>query len=145
MVQHSDNNPEFQEEVLGKMKIEVDKENTDPGNYGLLVDRVMLNKGGKQVYGTQVTYNMETGQAYAKSLEDSLNAALKRSDRDRYNWNISPISCCDTFQITKGRLCEAVKGQNMRLQPILKVSLKAYFFFFLPYHPRFSHGEYTPI
>lgn len=78
MVQHSDNNPEFQEEVLGKMKIEVGKENADPGNYGLLVDRVMLNKGGKQVYGTQVTYNMETGQAYAKSLEDSLNVNERR-------------------------------------------------------------------
>ncbi|QEH44147.1 hypothetical protein FW415_21295 [Chitinophaga sp. XS-30] len=79
MVQHSDNNPEFQEDVLGKMKIEVDKENADPGNYGLLVDRVMLNKGGKQVYGTQVTYNMETGQAYAKSLEDSLNVNERRA------------------------------------------------------------------
>lgn len=71
MVQHSDHNPDFQKEVLEKMKIEVDKENAVPSNYGLLVDRVNLNTDKKQVYGTQVTYNMETGQAYPKPLEDS--------------------------------------------------------------------------
>lgn len=70
MVQHSDHNPEFQKEVLGKMKIAVEKGNADPGNYGLLVDRVNLNIGKSQIYGTQVTYNMKTGQAYPKSLKD---------------------------------------------------------------------------
>lgn len=78
MVQHSDHNPVFQKEVLAKMKIEVDKENAIPSNYGLLVDRVNLNTGMKQLYGTQVTYNMETGQAYPKSLEDSTNVNIRR-------------------------------------------------------------------
>lgn len=78
MVQHSDHNPDFQKEVLAKMKIEVEKENAIPSNYGLLVDRVNLNTGGKQVYGTQVTYNMETGQAYPKPLQDSLNVNKRR-------------------------------------------------------------------
>ena len=78
MVQHSDHNPDFQKEVLEKMKIEVDKENAIPSNYGLLVDRVNLNTGKKQVYGTQVTYNMETGQAYPKPLEDSLKVNERR-------------------------------------------------------------------
>lgn len=54
MVQHSDHNPEFQEEILEKMKIEVDKGNADPRHYGLLTDRVNLNKGEPQIYGTQV-------------------------------------------------------------------------------------------
>ena len=71
MVQHSDHKPEFQKEVLEKMKIEVDKGNAIPSNYGLLVDRVKINTGEKQVYGTQVTYNFETGQAYPKALADS--------------------------------------------------------------------------
>lgn len=78
MVQHSDHNPEFQKEVLEKMKIEVDRENAIPGNYGLLVDRVNLNTGKKQVYGTQVTYNLQTGQAYPKPLEDSVNVNQRR-------------------------------------------------------------------
>jgi len=78
MVQHSDHNPSFQKEVLEKMKLEVDKGNAASEEYGLLVDRVRLNTGGKQVYGTQVAYNMETGQAYPKSLEDSLHVNERR-------------------------------------------------------------------
>ena len=78
MVQHSDHNPNFQKEVLEKMKIEVDKGNAIPSNFGLLVDRVNLNTGKKQIYGTQVTYNMETGQAYPKPLEDSLKVNERR-------------------------------------------------------------------
>ena len=78
MVQHADHNAEFQKEVLDKMKIEVDKGNAIPSNYGLLVDRVKLNTGEKQIFGTQVTYNMNTGQAYPKDLEDSLNVNERR-------------------------------------------------------------------
>jgi len=78
MVQHADHVPEFQKEVLEKMKIEVDKKNAEPSNYGLLVDRVNLNTGQNQIYGTQVSYNLTTGQAYAKSLEDSLNVNERR-------------------------------------------------------------------
>lgn len=72
IVQHSDHHPDFQQSVLKKMKIEVEKQNADPSTYGLLVDRVNLNTGKKQVYGTQVDYNVETGQAFAKDLKDSL-------------------------------------------------------------------------
>lgn len=78
MVQHSDKNPQFQKEVLAKMKIEVEKENANSSNYGLLVDRVAINTGNKQVYGTQVTYNLETGQAYSKNLKDSINVNKRR-------------------------------------------------------------------
>jgi Family of unknown function (DUF6624) len=79
MVQHADHNPEFQKEVLEKMKIEVDRGNAYSSNYGLLVDRVKLNTGQKQVYGTQVTYNFETGQAYPKELADSATVNERRN------------------------------------------------------------------
>ena len=78
MVQHSDHNPNFQKQVLEKMKIEVDKGNAKPSNYGLLVDRVKLNSGEAQIYGTQVTYNMNIGQAYPKKLADSINVNERR-------------------------------------------------------------------
>lgn len=78
MVQHSDHNPDFQKEILEKMKIEVDKGNADPSNYGLLVDRVKLNTGQKQVYGTQVDYNFDIAQAYPKKLMDSINVNKRR-------------------------------------------------------------------
>lgn len=78
MVQHSDHNPEFQGRVLEKMKIEVDKNNANSSSYGLLVDRVNLNTGKAQIYGTQVTYNMNTGQAYPRKLVDSTNVNERR-------------------------------------------------------------------
>ncbi|WP_350290662.1 DUF6624 domain-containing protein [uncultured Croceitalea sp.] len=78
MVQHSDHNPDFQKEVLRKMKIAMDNKNAKPSNYGLLVDRVRINTGKKQVFGTQVTYNTEIGQAYPKELEDSINVNQRR-------------------------------------------------------------------
>ena len=78
VVQHSDHNPEFQKEVLEKMKIEVDKGNADSKSYALLVDRVKLNTGQKQIYGTQVDYNLKLAQAYPKRLADSLNVNERR-------------------------------------------------------------------
>lgn len=78
IVQHSDHDPAFQNEVLEKMKIQVDKQNADSRNYGLLVDRVKLNTGQAQIYGTQVTYNKHTGQAYPQKLEDSINVNHRR-------------------------------------------------------------------
>lgn len=78
IVQHSDHNPEFQKEVLAEMKKEVEKQNADSRNYGLLVDRVNLNTGKAQIYGTQVTYNMNNGQAYPKKLADSVNVNKRR-------------------------------------------------------------------
>jgi hypothetical protein len=78
MVQHSDHDPEFQKKLLEKMKMEVDKENAGPSEYGLLVDRVNLNTGKAQIYGTQVTYNTEICQAYPKNLADSSNVNERR-------------------------------------------------------------------
>lgn len=78
MVQHSDHNPEFQKEVLVKMKVQVDKGNAKPNNYGLLVDRVNLNLGKPQVYGTQVDYDFNIAQAFPKNLADSINVNERR-------------------------------------------------------------------
>lgn len=80
MTQHSDHDPAFQQKVLDEMKVEVDKKNAHASNYGLLVDRVNLNTGQPQVYGTQVTYNMEIGQAYPKPLADSINVNTRRKE-----------------------------------------------------------------
>lgn len=78
MVQHSDHNPDFQKEVLANMKIQVEKENAKPSNYGLLVDRVNLNTGKPQIYGTQVDYNFDIAQAFPKNLADSGNVNERR-------------------------------------------------------------------
>jgi hypothetical protein len=54
LAQHSDNDPSFQEQVLVALKGQVDRKNTDPKLYAYLLDRVRVNKGEKQVYGTQL-------------------------------------------------------------------------------------------
>lgn len=78
VVQHADNDPEFQKDVLEKMLPEVKKGNADPKSYGYLVDRVRLNHGNKQLYGTQVKYDWEICQAYPKPLEDPINVNDRR-------------------------------------------------------------------
>lgn len=75
MVQHSDMDPQFQRNVLRDMEKEVKKNNANPQNYALLFDRVQVNAGKKQKFGTQVTYDVTgTGRAYPKiGLLDSVN------------------------------------------------------------------------
>nr|WP_299033970.1 DUF6624 domain-containing protein [uncultured Tenacibaculum sp.] len=80
IVQHLDFKPEFQEAVLKKMKTEVESKNANPENYAYLLDRVQLNTGKKQVYGTQVTYNWKVCQAYPKPLIDSINVNKRREE-----------------------------------------------------------------
>jgi hypothetical protein len=80
MVQHADHDPAFQSVILAAMKKEVDQQNADPRNYGLLTDRVLLNTGKKQRYGTQVMYNNEICQAMPRPLEDSLQVNERRAD-----------------------------------------------------------------
>lgn len=78
ITQHSDFNPEFQEKVLDKLKIEVDKENASATNYAYLMDRVLINKGEKQVYGTQLDFNQNICQAFSKNIEDSSDVNKRR-------------------------------------------------------------------
>ena len=88
LVQHSDKYPEFQKEVLSSMEKEVKNANTNPNNYALLYDRVQVNAGLKQLFGTQVTYEVETtGRAIPKiGLVDSANV-----DKLRKEYGLEPL------------------------------------------------------
>jgi hypothetical protein len=59
LVQHQDKHPSFQDSVLVKMKIEVDSNKASASNYAYLVDRVKVNTGQPQVYGTQMQMNSD--------------------------------------------------------------------------------------
>ncbi|MFY0690059.1 MAG: hypothetical protein JXQ90_23000 [Cyclobacteriaceae bacterium] len=80
MVQHADFDPEFQSDVLKDLESEVKNNNADGRNFGLLTDRVRLNTGKKQIYGTQVTYISKTGQAIPKPLMDSIKVNKRRKE-----------------------------------------------------------------
>jgi hypothetical protein len=77
IIQHSDHDPEFQKKVLEKMKVQVDRGNATAEYYGYLVDRVNINTGKEQVYGTQFDYN-EFGQAYPKNISDTTGINARR-------------------------------------------------------------------
>ena len=69
IVQHSDHDVDFQEEVLGKMYKEVTNDNASKVDMAYLVDRVNINRGRPQIYGTQVYYD-ENNEPYPKDIED---------------------------------------------------------------------------
>ncbi|WP_227786360.1 DUF6624 domain-containing protein [Hymenobacter sp. BT770] len=80
LVQHCDKYPAFQRAVLPAMNREVKKGNAKPSDYALLYDRVQVNAGLKQLFGTQVTYEVATtGRAIPKiGLLDSANVDQRR-------------------------------------------------------------------
>ncbi len=78
MVQHLDKWPDFQLTVLKAMEKEVNNENASPADFAYLTDRVRLNTGQKQVYGTQVKYNTDSCQAYPKQLDQPETVNLRR-------------------------------------------------------------------
>ena len=57
MVQHSDSDLKFQKKLLKLMLREVRKNNASPRDYAYLVDRVRINNGKPQLYGTQIFVN----------------------------------------------------------------------------------------
>jgi hypothetical protein len=80
MTQHCDKDPHFQEKVLSAMQAQLKRHNADPKNFAYLTDRVRINTNRKQSYGTQVNYNLDSCQAVAKPLADSLNVNKRRKE-----------------------------------------------------------------
>lgn len=67
-VQHCDHDLKFQEQVLNGMEKEVKVNKADGKNYAYLTDRVNINSGKPQLYGTQVDWKDDL--AVAKNLEE---------------------------------------------------------------------------
>jgi hypothetical protein len=75
IIQHCDDDVPFQEHVLALMKKEIAKNNASKRNYAYLVDRILINKNQKQIYGTQLSRDNKTGKVspfplkYPKSVD----------------------------------------------------------------------------
>lgn len=81
-IQHADNDVEFQKLILKAMKKEIRKNNASKSEFAMLEDRININLGKKQRFGTQLTYNNK-GQAIPKNeLIDSLNIDKLRKEYD---------------------------------------------------------------
>ncbi|WP_201977402.1 DUF6624 domain-containing protein [Hymenobacter rubidus] len=78
LVQHADAHPAFQQQVLKLMLPEVQRKNASGRNYAYLTDRVALNSGQPQTYGTQVEYKAD-GQPTPRNLLDPANVDKRRA------------------------------------------------------------------
>lgn len=80
LVQHADDHPEFQAEILEKMKPYVDRGETSKSNYAFLWDRVAVNTGQLQRYGTQPTWECDDdGKMSLRPLEDPDGVNARRA------------------------------------------------------------------
>jgi hypothetical protein len=77
LVQHADAHPAFQQQVLKMMAAEVQHKNADSRSFAYLTDRVALNSGQPQTYGSQVEYKAD-GQPTPRNLLDPANVDKRR-------------------------------------------------------------------
>jgi hypothetical protein len=78
VIQHSD--IQTQEKYLPLMRDAVKKGNAQASSLALLEDRVLLRKGEKQIYGSQVSRDPETGEYYVLPLIDPDNVDKRRAE-----------------------------------------------------------------
>lgn len=78
IAQHSDLDVDFQERALDLMRTAVDEDDADPTELAYLEDRVALNTGGPQVYGTQV--GCVDGRAEPAELSDPEGVDERRAE-----------------------------------------------------------------
>ncbi|MFD3003634.1 DUF6624 domain-containing protein [Pontibacter toksunensis] len=77
VIQHAD--PATQAEYLPMMREAVKKGDASAGSLALLEDRVALGQGKKQIYGSQIGRDPESGEHYVLPLEDPENVDKRRA------------------------------------------------------------------
>ena len=80
LVQHSDHDVVFQEQVLKSMKKELKHKNASSSNYAYLCDRVLKNKGEKQLYGTQISWDTGSPLPYSLKYPEKVDAMRKKME-----------------------------------------------------------------
>lgn len=77
VIQHAD--LEIQRQYLPLMREAVKKGNAQGTELALLEDRIALRMGKKQIYGSQIGRNSETGNSYLLPLDDPDNVDKRRA------------------------------------------------------------------
>ena len=81
LAQHADANPEFQQEALERMRPYLENGGVRPGDYAYLFDRVSVNQGRPQRYGTQPEGECNpNGSLSPKPLEDPGSVDARRAE-----------------------------------------------------------------
>lgn len=77
VIQHAD--PATQEKYLPAFRKAVQEGNAKPQQLALLEDRTRVNKGQKQIYGSQVSFNPLTNKNEFEPIEDAINVNKRRA------------------------------------------------------------------
>jgi hypothetical protein len=85
VIQHAD--LETQEKYIPMLRDAVDKGNARGSSLALMEDRVALRQGRRQIYGSQIGSNNETGESVVQPLIDPANV-----DERRKTVGLGPIS-----------------------------------------------------
>ena len=81
LAQHADADPEFQQEALERMRPYLENGGVRPGDYAYLFDRVSVNQGRPQRYGTQPEGECNpNGSLSPKPLEDPGSVDARRAE-----------------------------------------------------------------
>lgn len=78
VIQHSD--LEIQLKYLPMMRDAVQKGNANASSLALLEDRVALRQGNRQIYGSQIGRDQETGEYFVSPLIDPENVDKRRAE-----------------------------------------------------------------
>jgi hypothetical protein len=93
VIQHSDQ--KHQEKYLPVMKLAVKNGKASSRHLALLEDRVLLQQGKRQIYGSQLSWNMKTNQYYLAPLEDPDNVDKRRKEAGLEMLSDYIKDCCD--------------------------------------------------
>jgi hypothetical protein len=79
LVQHADRDPEFQALALKRMAPYLETGGVDRANYAYLWDRVAVNNGRQQRFGTQPDWQCRNGKLELMPVEDPANLDARRA------------------------------------------------------------------
>ena len=65
--------------MLKLIKKQVDKKQAKANDFAFLTDRVLINSGKEQLYGTQLGYDKDNN-AFSKNLQDKENVNKRRKE-----------------------------------------------------------------
>ena len=85
IVQHADFDVRFQEACLRLMKAQIPKKEISLHHIAYLTDRILVNRGKKQIFGTQF-YKNNQGQLVPRLIKD-----IKLLDKRRKEFNLPPF------------------------------------------------------
>tara|TARA_R110002073_G_scaffold118918_2_gene258893 strand:+ start:28965 stop:29648 length:684 start_codon:yes stop_codon:yes gene_type:complete len=80
LIQHADDDPALQERVAIAMKAAVLDDDAPADKFAMLTDRVRINTGRNQLFGSQVQFDLKTCRAMPKPIEDPEHVDKRRAE-----------------------------------------------------------------